>query len=141
MEDMLQAVSEAVFRGKIPTRSNPTQVDNALPGGTVTFHFSPEAHKVRAARVCKIWKQAFDQYMAAELCTLRQDVWQHAVERALLQPNGDGAHLLGLGDGARGLRLPADGEVDMVISQFPPSGSFGAQLTKSSCDITEWRIV
>ena len=47
----------------------------------------------------------------------------------------------GLSDCPRCLRLPADGEVDMVISQFPPSGAFRAQLTKSSCDITEWRMV
>ena len=47
----------------------------------------------------------------------------------------------GLSDGARGLRLPAYGEVDMVISQFPPSGAFGAQLTESSCNVTEWCMV
>ena len=73
LEEMQQVLNEVTFRGKIPTYNNPTQVDNVLTRGTVTVHFSPEAHKVRAVSVCKIWKETFDKYLSTELRALTKD--------------------------------------------------------------------
>jgi hypothetical protein len=83
-EDAQETLSKAIFRGGVPKRSTASNVQHVRPGLSHTITCTPPPHMLMAGRVCKMWREDFQKYLATELDECMKLVWQDGISSALV---------------------------------------------------------